>query len=402
VGELLADLAQPWPLALVINDIGRPAGYLPVFRHPRGERPLPAAGRVNRRGDPGGGCRAGDGVHSRTARRAGHPHRGIGLSGGQRQRVGIARALLLDTLVVLLEEPTTGLNKVAEEVVAQALTCIVHLTTASSTTRRRQLISARRAGPAGQPAVCGTSSSPGGDDARVRRRSSRSRAGADAPRPPRPVRFLRYREPCAFSSALTSRDVAARAASGTIRRTRSYCAWPPSRKSRPGRLVEGRGGRGDLGLCSAGQEAGRGRSPEPPGRRRVSGSTAGRGTSMRGPSGHAALPERRTAQLPPRDAGRECHTRVPQVPQPETETATTDAGRARGTRAHTARGRSRAAAADHGTGIRTLIRLPGKRFRNSAQAGPAESATPAGKRSARGNNHETSRSIHPAIGAAPT
>jgi ABC transporter len=136
VGELLADLAQPWPLALVINDIGRPAEYLPVFRHPRGERPLPAAGRVNRRGDPGGGCRAGDGVHSRTARRAGHPHRGIGLSGGQRQRVGIARALLLDTLVVLLEEPTTGLNKVAEEVVAQALTCIVHLTTASSTTRR--------------------------------------------------------------------------------------------------------------------------------------------------------------------------------------------------------------------------------------------------------------------------
>jgi ATP-binding cassette subfamily B protein/subfamily B ATP-binding cassette protein MsbA len=64
---------------------------------------------------------------------------GIGLSGGQRQRVGIARALLVNAPVVLLDEPTAGLDIHAEQLVVQALTRLVDGRTVIMTTHQPAL-----------------------------------------------------------------------------------------------------------------------------------------------------------------------------------------------------------------------------------------------------------------------
>lgn len=47
--------------------------------------------------------------------------RGVSLSGGQRQRLAIARALVKDAPIVVLDEPTTGLDATAEQAVLTAL-----------------------------------------------------------------------------------------------------------------------------------------------------------------------------------------------------------------------------------------------------------------------------------------
>jgi len=47
--------------------------------------------------------------------------RGITLSGGQRQRLAVARAILRDAPILLLDEPTTGLDAASEEAVLQSL-----------------------------------------------------------------------------------------------------------------------------------------------------------------------------------------------------------------------------------------------------------------------------------------
>ncbi|HTF54461.1 MAG TPA: ABC transporter ATP-binding protein [Pseudonocardia sp.] len=64
---------------------------------------------------------------------------GIGLSGGQRQRVGIARALLADAPIVLLDEPTAGLDQHAEQLVVQALIELMQDRTVVMTTHQPTL-----------------------------------------------------------------------------------------------------------------------------------------------------------------------------------------------------------------------------------------------------------------------
>jgi len=58
--------------------------------------------------------------------------RGVTLSGGQRQRIAIARAVIRDTPILILDEPGTGLDAASQELVLEALdrlmvrkTCIV-------------------------------------------------------------------------------------------------------------------------------------------------------------------------------------------------------------------------------------------------------------------------------------
>lgn len=47
--------------------------------------------------------------------------RGVSLSGGQRQRLAIARAMVKDAPIVILDEPTTGLDAASEQRVTQAM-----------------------------------------------------------------------------------------------------------------------------------------------------------------------------------------------------------------------------------------------------------------------------------------
>jgi ATP-binding cassette subfamily B protein len=47
--------------------------------------------------------------------------RGVTLSGGQRQRIAIARAIIRDTPILIMDEPSSGLDAASEESVFEAL-----------------------------------------------------------------------------------------------------------------------------------------------------------------------------------------------------------------------------------------------------------------------------------------
>ena len=47
--------------------------------------------------------------------------RGATLSGGQRQRIAIARAIIRDTPILIMDEPSSGLDAASEKLVFEAL-----------------------------------------------------------------------------------------------------------------------------------------------------------------------------------------------------------------------------------------------------------------------------------------
>lgn len=132
---------------LDVNDVRHNIGYAPqdihLFSGTLRDNLLTGAGYV----DDETMIRAATiaGVHE-FARR--HPsgynmqvgERGMNLSGGQRQAVALARALLLDPPILLMDEPTSSMDNTSEDLIKKALTPMVSNKTLLLVTHRASLL----------------------------------------------------------------------------------------------------------------------------------------------------------------------------------------------------------------------------------------------------------------------
>ena len=134
----------------------RAPGSVPLQRHDRVEHPLRQAGRDRRRGRaprprPSASTASPRGVSGGLdhAVREG----GSGLSAGERQLISIARALLADPRILILDEATSNIDRPTEVLIERALDRLLHGRTSIiiahrlSTVRRADEIVVDRARP---------------------------------------------------------------------------------------------------------------------------------------------------------------------------------------------------------------------------------------------------------------